>query len=603
MQETKKATFQNLIAYPWNLLFRTSENLTGIVLAVIVGIGAGFGAVVFWKMVEFSSWFFFNRGATWLSLLGESYVVVLPAIGGLIAGPIVYLFAREAKGDGIPEVMKSYSVGGGRMRSRVSAIKVLVSSICVGSGGSAGREGPIVQIGGSIGSTVGQWLKIPEDWRKELVLCGVAGGVAATFNVPIAGAFFALEIIQRRIVEHNVGYVLISSVMASIIARIFLFTEKNPASFIVPEYSLFSYWEYLLYVLLGLICAVVAVVFIRFFYKIEDIFGNLPIHDYLKPMVGGVIVGSIGLFYPEIFGVGYGPSYGVGGVFQEKGTVDDILIGQLGVGLILSILLLKMFATSVTLGSGGSGGAFAPSLFIGAAIGGTFGIVSGSFYPDIVAPSGAYALVGMASFFAVMVRGPVTAIIILFEMTGNYKIILPVMTAVVIGTVVFRTFMRESIYSLGLKRKGIDLRQMEERDIMRTVTVSEAMTLDFPAVSPKTKVISLLRTMETMGHHGFPVKEKGNFIGIVTLTDVHAATEKEDIDMDQLTVNDIVTKSPIVAYPDQTLHQALFQLGAMDFGRIPVVDRKDPKKLLGLLRRHDIVRAYINGVSNVPSPK
>ncbi len=597
MKKAQKAYYQNLIKYPWNLLLQTSENITGIVLAILVGVGAGFGAVIFWKMVEFSSWLFFNRGAKWLSFLGEYYIIVLPAIGGLIAGPIVYFFSREAKGDGIPEVMRSYSVGAGLIRARVSAIKVLVSSICVGSGGSAGREGPIVQIGGSIGSTIGQWLKVPEDWRKELVLCGVAGGVAATFNVPIAGAFFALEIIQRRIVEHNVGYALISSVMASIIARIFLFTKKNPTSFIVPEYSLVSYWEYFFYILLGLLCGLIAIGFIKFFYRIEDLFGNFNIPEYFKPMVGGLIVGVIGFFYPEIFGVGYGPSYGVGGVFQDIGTVDDILIGRLGINLILAVLFLKIIATSVTLGSGGSGGAFAPSLFIGAAIGGAFGILLSKIFPYITAPSGAYALVGMASFFAVIVRGPITAIIILFEMTGNYKIILPVMTAVVIGTVIFRTFMKESIYSLGLKRRGIDLRYLEERDIMRTVTVSEAMTNDFPAVSPKTHVSSLLRMMETMGHHGFPVKEEGKFIGIVTLTDVHAATEKEDMDVSKLNVNDIVTKSPIVAYPDQTLHQALFQLGAMDFGRIPVVERNNPEKLLGLLRRHDIVGAYIKGVS------
>ena len=283
------------------MLLRTSENFAGIALAVLVGIGAGFGAVAFWKVIEFSSWLFFNRGAIWFGFLGEYYVIILPAIGGLIFGPIIYFFAREARGEGPPEIMEAVAARGGRIRIRVAAVKVLVSSICIGSGGSVGREGPIVQIGGSIGSTLGQWFRVPEDWLRTLVLCGVAGGISATFNAPIAGAFFALEVIQRRIVARNVAFVILSSVMANIIARVFLFTEENPTSFVVPEYSMASNREILLCILLGLVCALAAVVFIKFFYKCEDVFANWKMPEYLKPAAGGLIVGAIGFFYPDIF--------------------------------------------------------------------------------------------------------------------------------------------------------------------------------------------------------------------------------------------------------------------------------------------------------------
>ncbi len=605
----KQRTLLKLIAYPWNQLLRTSDNAAGIVLAVLIGIGAGFGAFAFWKLIEFFSWLFFKKGADWFGFLGDYYVIILPLIGGLIFGPIVYFLAREAKGEGPPEIMEAIATRGGRIRTRVAAIKVLASSICIGSGGSVGREGPIVQIGGSIGSTIGQLFRVPDQWLQTLVLCGVAGGVSATFNAPIAGAFFALEVVQRRIVARNVGFVILSSVMACIVARIFLFSEENPTSFSLPqEYDMESTQEILLYIVLGLVCAIAATMFVKIFYRTEDLFAKWKPPAYLLPAIGGLIVGVIGFvsieyvstdtFTADIFGVGYGPHYGPGGEFHESGAVDSILLGEVGAWVVLSLLGLKILATSITLGSGGSGGVFAPSLFIGAAVGSAFGSLCNHYFPDATAPVGAYAMVGMASFFAVVVRGPITAIIIIFELTGDYGIILPVMTSVVVGIIIVRVFSKESIYTFRLKRKGIDLSLMEERDIMRTVTVAQVMTSNFPTVPPWMPVIDVLRQMEQMGHLGFPVIDaEGNLHGIVTLTDIHKATEKEETDIRTLAVQDIATtKSLTVAYPDQTLHQALLRLGAKEFGRILVVDRNDPKKLMGVLRRHDIIHAYIGGV-------
>ncbi len=609
MRENNDSGILRFILYPWNLLLRTSDNVAGIILATLIGIGSGFGAVAFWKLIEYSSWLFFKKGADWFDPLGEYYVIILPAIGGLIIGPAIYYFAREVKGEGPPGIMESIAVKGGRIRNRVAAIKVVVSSICIGSGGSVGREGPIVQIGGSLGSTIGQSFRVPEQWLQTLVLCGVAGGISATFNAPIAGAFFALEVVQRRIVALNVGFVILSSVMANIIARIFLFDEDSPTSFVVPEYGMESNQEVLLYLLLGLICAIAALAFIRFFYMTEDFLNKWSIPMYVLPAAGGLLVGIIGYISLEfvssgtlladIFGVGYGHHYGAGGEFLEKGTVDSLLLGEGTIPVVLSLVALKVLATSITLGSGGSGGVFAPSLFIGAALGSACGILFNELFPDATAPVGAYAVAGMAAFFAVTVRGPITAILIIFELTGDYNIILPVMTAVVIGVIAGRVFSRDSIYTRRLKRQGIDLSQMEERDIMRTVKVGQVMTPNFPSVPPQMPVNDLLRQMEQMGHLGFPVVDaEGRLQGIVTLTDVHAATEKEGADISTLTAGDIATtKSLIVAYPDQTLKQALLRLGAKDFGRIPVVDRNDPARLLGVLRRHDIVRAYVSGAS------
>lgn len=580
-----------------NLLdkFRSNEIASGVTLAVLVGVAAGFGAVLFWKMIEVSSWLFFKEGALALAPLGRYYVVLIPAIGGLIFAPIIYFLAREAKGEGPPEVMEAVAVKGGRIRWQVTPVKVLASSLCIGSGGSVGREGPIVQIGAAAGSTIGRWFNVSDEWLKTLVLCGAAGGISATFNAPLAGIIFALEVIAGRFITPRFGYIVISSVAANVIARIFLFTEAKPTSFVVPQYSIVSYWELLPYALLGVVTAFVALGFICFFYKTEDVFTRLKVPAYLKPAIGGLLVGLIGCYYPQVFGVGYGTHYEPGGLLVYSGAVDYALMGQIGLITLVAILVLKMVATSLTLGSGGSGGVFAPSLFIGAMLGGIFGMGVHYLFPEASASPGAYALVGMGAFFAVAVRGPITAIIILFELTRDYALILPLMTAVVIGIIIARHFTPESIYTLRLLRRGIDIRQLDQATPLREVTVGKAMTRGFPTVPPTMPVTDLLTKLRSSGHHGFPVVDKdGNFCGMVALADVEAAVSKGA--SPGLTVGDIASKAVVTAYPDEYVHNVFVKLGTRDVGRVPVVDRKNPQRLLGVLRRHDVLVAYAKAI-------
>ena len=568
---------------------RANETLFGVILSIVVGIIAGFGAVVFWQLIKYISWLFFSGGATLFEPLGKYYVVLLPIIGGLIIGPIIYFFS-EAKGDGIPDTVEAVAIKGGRIKWLVTPIKVLASSICIGSGGSVGREGPIVQIGASAGSTIGSFFHLSDEWLKTLALCGVAGGISATFNAPLAGIIFALEVIAGRFITPRFGYIVISSVSANVIARIFLFTEENPTSFVVPQYELVSYWEILPYAILGVTIALVAFGFVRFFFKIEDIFAKIKIPGYLKPALGGVIVGVIGLYFPQVFGVGYGAHYEAGGTFVQTGVVDQALAGNVKIATLAIVLVLKMVATSVTLGSGGSGGVFAPSLFIGSMLGGLFGSGVHNMFPENTAHSGAYALVGMGAFFAVVVRAPITTIIILFEITMNYALILPLLTAVVIGTIIANYFFKDGIYTISLLKRGVDVRQLEQTTPMKMVTVAEIMTRNFPTVPDSMPVTELVNKLKRSGHHGFPVvDDNGDLAGVVTLTDVESAMAggaHED-----LMVKDISTKSVMTAYPDQYIHDVLVKIG-VDVGRIPVVEKGNPKKLVGVLRRHDIVSAY-----------
>jgi CIC family chloride channel protein len=553
----------------------SSELITGLLLAVIVGAVAGLGAVAFRWLISSFTTLFFDEGGDVLSFMGRYHVIIVPVIGALLFGPLIYFFAREAKGHGVPEVMEAVALKGGRIRPRVSVVKALASSICIGSGGSVGREGPIVQIGSSFGSAIGQWLKLPDDTVRVLVACGAAGGIAATFNAPIAGVFFALEIILGRVVTRRFAYVVISAVVADFLAQVFL---GNARAFAIPTFGMASNWEFSFYVVLGILSGLAALAFIYLLYKCEDLFDFLKMPEYLKPALGGLAIGAIGLYSGDLFGVGYG-------------GITKALSGEWVTGTLLLMGLLKLVATSLTLGSGGSGGIFAPSLFIGAMLGTAVGSTFGKFFPSITGPIGAYGVVGMAAVFAGATRAPFTAIVIIFEMTRDYAIILPLMAAVVISTVLTRAFRRETIYTMKLVRRGLDIEQEEMSDIMRTITVKEAMTRNFPTVPETMRISQLLNEFRKTGHHGFPVMDReGNLAGIVTQTDVERHLGRSTGKRQPL-VGDIATKSPFVAYPEQTLDKVLGGTEE-EYGRIPVVSREDTRRLLGVLRRQDIIRAY-----------
>lgn len=555
-----------------------SEDALGAAVALVIGIGAGLGAVLFRWMIDSFTTLFFDTGGEVLGFMGSAYVVVVPAIGGIAVGLLVYHGAREAKGHGVPEVMAAVAVNGGRIRTRVAVVKSLASAITIGSGGSVGREGPIVQIGSALGSTLGQRLHLHQDWVRTFVACGAAGGIAATFNAPIAGAFFALEIILRRYAVKSIGLVLVSSVTSAVIAALILGDE---VAFTVPTYSIVSGWEFPLYAVLGVLAALVAFAFVFVLYGMEDLFDAVPIPEYIKPVFGGLAVGAIGFFYPQVFGVGYG-------------TIDEALFGELGFALLAGLVVLKLLATSLTLGSGGSGGVFAPSLFMGAMLGGAFGLVVNNLFPEATAPAGAYALVGMAAAFAGGARAPITAIVILVEMTRNYESILPLGIAVLVSTVVSRLLRKDSIYTIKLRRRGLSLPDEEELHALSRVGVAGAMNREYPTIRDNASVAQLTDLFTRTGRTGFPVINESHYlVGVVTASDLARAQS------DEQTVAEIATADLVVAYPDQTVHDALAQLGGIDVGRIPVVSRGDAPRLLGVLGRAELVRAYAGAVGGI----
>jgi len=409
-----------------------------LVASVVAGVLTGLGSVGFIRLLEAVTFFAREGVAQLFTVFGPAQLVLLPALGGLMVGPLLERFAREAKGHGVPEVMTALASRGGRIRRRVVMFKVLASSLTIGFGGAAGREGPMVQIGSTIGSALGQWAQLPPRNVRTLVACGAAGGVAATFNAPIAGAIFAVEVLMGRI-HADFLLVLLTSLSSCIVARSFL---GNYPAFVVPAYELASAGELVLYFLMGMGMGMAALWYVRLLYAAEDFFGEWTFPDWLKPAVGGLAVGLILRFLPQVWGTGFP-------------AIESALWVRFPWELLLLLFVGEMLANCATLGSGGSGGVFAPSLYMGAMLGGAFGTAAHALFPTWTAGSGAYAMVGMAAFFAAAAKAPMTALLILFEMTNDYRIMLPLMAAVVGSVSVSHRLLPQSIYTLKLHRRGI----------------------------------------------------------------------------------------------------------------------------------------------------
>jgi CIC family chloride channel protein len=554
--------------------FRSRETSINIILGVIVGIGTGFGAIGFRWLIEFFKKFFFDGGSQALGFLDGYYVIFIPALGGLVVGTLVYFFAREAKGHGVPEVMAAVAFKGGIIRPRVVVAKALASAVCIGSGGSAGREGPIVQIGSAIGSVIGQVFKVNTRRLKTFVACGTAGAIAATFNAPIGGVLFALEVIMGQFSGSHLVSVIVSAVMAASISRFFL---GDIPAFIVPAYPLHNLWELLLYAALGILSGIFAMIFIRTLYKFEDLCDMVKtVPEYLKPALGGLIIGAIGFFYPQIFGVGYE-------------TIELALTGKIVLSMTALLLLLKLLATSITIGSGGSGGVFAPGLYMGAMLGATMGTVFNYFWPEIAITPAAYALVGMGAVFAGSAQAPITAIIMLFEMSNNYQIILPLMIACIISAVVTRGLYPANIYTVKLIRRGLDIDAARYPDAFKNITVSEAMTRKVQSIPAGITIAEAYRQVQNSPHRGFPViDDKGQLTGIITSYELVTARQKSK----ELTVSAVASTDLIVTTPDEPLSTAALNLSRYNIGRLPVVEPDNPGKMVGLLSRTDIIEAY-----------
>ncbi len=578
--------------------------ITLIILSIAIGATTGLAAVVFIKLIHAIQYFCYATLPEFIPALGIWSYFIIPVLGGLLVGPLI-LFAHEAKGHGVPEVMQALILHGGRIRARVAAAKILASALCIGTGGSAGREGPIVQVGSALGSSLGQILRLSDERIRNMVACGAAAGIAATFNAPIAGVIFAIEVLMSGLQVRAFGNVVIAAVSSSIVSRIFL--GSRPA-FEVPVYSMVSPLSIFLYLVLGLLAAIVGIMFIRMLDFSERAFDNWKFPQIYKPAVGAAGLGMIGLVYTFIPGIGVPAEiraqmdnpvleslphmYGSG--FEFIGVA---LQGNAGLWILVLLVFLKPLATSFTLGSGNSGGVFAPSLFIGAMFGGAMGHLFESWFPAISGGAGAYALVGMAAVFSATARAPLTAMLIVFEMSNDYLIILPLMVAGVTACYFAQWLHPESIYTLKLSKRGIRFSEGRDMDIMQGVNVSEVMKVNPVTIHKDKPVVELMALFQESNILGFPVmKDHYKLHGIVTLQDMHKLQSRDDFSPRNMLVKDVTVENPITVYPDEPIWVAIQKMAPRDLARLPVVDRDGSGTLLGVISRSDILRAYDVGI-------
>jgi CIC family chloride channel protein len=569
--------FRPLLRAPANEVFRLALPV------VIVGVGSGLGAVAFRHLIELFTQLFFHDFARWTTFAYPFNIVAIPALGALLFGPMIFLWAREARGHGVPEVMEAVALRGGRIRPVVAVVKSLASSINIGSGGSVGREGPIAQIGSALGSTLGQVLKLQPRYLRLLVAAGAAGGISATFNAPIAGAIFAMEVILREFTPEAVASTGLAAVLADVTALPFL--GSKPFFLLPAGVGLHSPYELLLFVALGLTAAVVGTTFTRFLYALEDLFNAWRLSEAIKPALGAVLLGVLIAALPPVRGLGYS-------------VMAQVFEGHLGLGRVAVYLGGKFLATSLTLGSGGSGGIFTPTLYLGTMLGDVVGVLGHMLWPGTVGPAAGYALVGAAAVFAAASRAPITAVIIVMEMSQNYVLAIPLVLATVVATRTSDFLLPDSIYTLKLVRRGVRLFQHRPVDVLEQVTVRQAMVTGVASVAPDAAIAEATHRLMAERRTAMPVEQGGRLMGIVTVSDLERAHETN---AEAATVADVMVSDVVVAYPDEPIREAVRRLNRSEVGQLLVVEPERPDRMIGLLRRVDVVKALEVKLGDAPA--
>ncbi len=561
--------------------FHVPEHTALIILSVLTGVAAGFANVFFHTVLNFVHQLFFIDVANLLALgRGGIFKVLLPLLpmaGALLLIPLSLAFPGDVNGYGFPKFIELVNIRGGVIKIRNIFIKTLAAALTIGTGGSAGVEGPIAIIGGTIGSGTGQLFRASGSRMKLLIAAGSAGAIAATFNAPIAGVMFAVEIVLLGNYElSSFAAIIISSGMATVVSRAFY--GSSPA-FSVPEYQLRSTAEIPLYMIFGVLTGFLAVLYIRVFHGIKDEFEKLKLNPQLKPVLGAFIIGSFAIFLPQIMGNGYN-------------FIDQALTGKIIFPIILLLVFFKLLATSVTIGSGGSGGVFAPSLFIGAMAGDAYGYIVHWIFPGFTASPGAYATVGIGAFLAAATHAPLTGIFLLFEITGNYKIIVPLMFSAIIGTLVAKRAYPDSIDTVEISRKGIKIHMGREVAIMSSIKVRDIMRRDFITAREDTTLDKIVTEMIRKEKFYIPVVDSGGLMkGIISFQDVRPVLLEEDV-KGIVRAGQLATEEVIVLYPDENLNAAAERFSLKDIDEIPVVTRENTKKVIAMVSRRDVIAAY-----------
>jgi chloride channel protein, CIC family len=571
----------------------------GTVVGVLIGTVSGLGAILFNLLLNAGTRFFTSdlvslilggssASQAFLGIpLGRWMMLWVPALGGLISGIIVFTFAPEAEGHGTDAMIDSFHRKKGVIRRRVPVLKTIASAITIGSGGSAGKEGPIAQIGAGFGSFLASLMKVSDRERRIMLLAGAAGGIGAIFKAPLGAALFATEVLYRR--EDFEFEAIIPCILSSIVGfMVFTFHDGNAAIFHIPSFSLTTPVELPFYAVLGILCALVGFPYIRFFYGTRDrFFRRLPLPKAVKPAIGGLMVGVIALFLPEVLGGGYA-------------WMQSAIDGHLAVRLMAVLILAKIVATSFTISSGGSGGVFAPSLFIGSMLGGTFGNACQRLFPHIITEPSAFVLVGMGGFFAGVAKVPIAALIMVAEMTGGYSLIVPMM---IVSSLSYLLLGHVSLYEKQVATRIDSPAHIGDFaiDIMDHLRVGDAVLKDrvVETIPEGMPFEEILRHMIASNQQDFPmVDDAGHLTGIISTTDLRRAMADTNIH-NLLVAKDVAMAGVETVTLDDSLNTALQIMASLDVRELPVVSDTDPKRVVSIVSRKDIVQRYHNEMERV----
>lgn len=563
----------------------------GTILGICVGIMSGLGGIVFNFMIEKGTeWFtgdlvaFVSPGGADTTFLGfplaRWMMLWIPALGGLLSGFLVFTFAPEAEGHGTDAMIDSFHRKKGIVRARVPVIKTIASAITIGSGGSAGKEGPIAQIGSGFGSVLASVLKLSDGERRMLLLAGAAGGIGAIFKAPLGAALFAAEVLYSR--EDFEFEAIIPCILSSIVGfTVFTVYDGTGTIFQIPPFTLATPAQLPFYAALGCLSACVGYIYIKIFYGMRDrVFRPLPVPRWIKPALGGLVLGVLAFFLPEVLGGGYK-------------WIQAAIDGQVAIGLMAALVLGKILSTSFTISSGGSGGVFAPSLYIGSMVGGFFGASSSRLFPLIVTEPAAFVLVGMGGFFAGVAKTPIAALIMVAEMTGGYSLILPMM---IVSAISYLLLGRISLYEKQVPTRVDSPAHLGDYavDIMDRLLVRDALVRGRPVrtIREDMEFEPMLEVMVDSDQQDFPVVDgDGNLTGVLSLTDLREVMADKTLHQ-SLLARDIAVTGVAALTMEDSLSDALKQMAEWDVRELPVVSPGDTRRVISVISRKDITRTY-----------
>ena len=564
-------------------LKRLTRNVQVIVslLAVAIGVMAGLAAIGFRYAIDFVQRLGFGfsgeRVASLASALPEWRILLVPTAGGLLIGLFVHVFMPGRRPHGVADVIEANALRGGRMSLMTGWKAALVSAVSIGAGASVGREGPVVHLGASLGAWASKRLHLGRTASRTLLGCGVAAAVAASFNVPIAGTFFALEVVVGHYALTAFAPIVIASVIGTMVSR--MHYGDFPAFILPKAATIASFWEFPAFALLGVICAVMAIIFMRSVMWTEDMMARTRLPRWAWPALGGLAVGAIALLFPQVLGVGY--------------EATDMALSELyPLGLLVALVALKMAATAISLGCGFGGGVFSPSLFIGAMVGGAYGILATSAFPDLSSGHGAYTIIGMGAVAGAVLGAPISTILMVFELTNDYAITIAVMIATSIASLITQQTRGHSFFTWQLDRRGIAVKGGQDVGLLRAIKARDLIAENFATVAPEAPIATVReRLQRAPWGELFVTDADGRLSGVITFSDLHDAAFDTSLDA-TLVAHDVARKSPAVLSADDDLESALGAYGASGEANLPVVEDRETMRLIGVAPQHEVMLAY-----------